>query len=163
MTLSLVQYQLSGQYFATIITADRTAHNWEVINRQFVTGEYEIGAKRDNLYWRVSDENIFKGLILSREADDVRLPTTIADKIGEQSTSNPIISQATDILATNYNATVMLDTGLFKQIKIKTVAKPVTLLPARTVESTNLAVSGYSFVSEPDEFIRLVNLIVDFR
>lgn len=159
LTLSLIQFQLAGQFYATSITADRTAHNWEVIDRVFSTGEYGIGAKRSNLYWRITSENIFKGIILEKKSGGKEALLRVANEVSSDGIINPKINQASDLLAKNYDTIIKLENGFFKNIKVKTIATSINLLPIEIIEETNIAVSNYSFVSEPDEFIRLINLL----
>ncbi len=159
ITLFLIQFQLAGQFYATSTMADRTAHNWEVIDRVLATGEYTLDAKRSNLYWRLADENIFQGIIMAREVEGKEALLRAADEVSNRGFANPIINQASDLLAENYSSVVKLDTRFFKNIKIKTIGKSANLLPRGIVEEMNITVSSYSFVSEPAEFIRLINVL----
>lgn len=158
LSLSLIQYQLAWQFYETTTIADKTAHNWEVIDRIFITGEYDIDAKRSNLYWRITNENVFQGIILAKGAEEGVLLRT-ADKFNNHGTSNLIINQASDLLATSYSNVIKLDTGLFKQIKVRTIANIVKFLPIEITDELKTTVSSYSYISEPDEFIRLINLL----
>ncbi len=158
LSLSLIQYQLAWQFYETTTIADKTAHNWEVIDRIFITGEYDIDAKRSNLYWRITNENVFQGIILAKGAEEGVLLRT-ADKFNNRGTSNLIINQASDLLATSYSNVIKLDTGLFKQIKVRTIANIVKFLPIEITDELKTTVSSYSYISEPDEFIRLINLL----
>lgn len=158
LSLSLIQYQLAWQFYETTTIADKTAHNWEVIDRIFITGEYDINAKRSNLYWRITNENVFQGIILAKGAEEGVLLRT-ADKFNNRGTSNLIINQASDLLATSYSNVIKLDTGLFKQIKVRTIANIVKFLPIEITDELKTTVSSYSYISEPDEFIRLINLL----
>lgn len=157
--LSLMQFQISRQFYETILTVDRCVYNWHVVDKQFDTGEYNATARRLSLYWQLSLSNMHHGLLYLNNANETEALVNLLVKKDQLSIDYQGIEHANSLLTESYNTTIKRDGIGLNRINIKTTDKSTYFLSHNMFPQTDIGVSSYSYISEPDEFIRLINLI----
>ncbi|NOU80095.1 pilus assembly protein [Paenibacillus sp. LMG 31459] len=156
---SLYSYQKSMLLQVGSAATERAAYNWENSNRA-VDGEFAAG-NYDPLYWRISED----GLLWSLFGTGAQNGSTAIVLPGEAEDGGelPIVKlrQASKIVPLNLTGELSYTYGLTGR-KISAELKKVLSLPVLDELLADEAVpevSASSYVTEPVEFIRTVDLM----
>jgi hypothetical protein len=158
---SLYSYQKSMLLQVGSAAAERAAYNWENSNRA-IDGEFAAG-NYDPLYWRIGEDGLLASLF-GAGAENGSTAITLPDEAGgEAGGLLPVVKlrQASQIVPANLTGEMSYTYGLTGR-KINAELKKVLSLPVLDELLADEAVpevSARSYVTEPVEFIRTVDLM----
>ncbi|AIQ56729.1 TadE/TadG family type IV pilus assembly protein [Paenibacillus borealis] len=158
---SLYSYQKSMLLQVGSAAAERAAYNWENSNRA-VDGEFAAG-NYDPLYWRISEDGLLGSLFgtgAQNGSTAIELPGEAGDEAGGQL---PLVKlwHASQIVPANLTGEMSYTYGLTSR-KISAKLKKMLRLPVLDellADGAVPEVSARSYVTEPVEFIRTVDLM----
>ncbi|MEK4330637.1 TadE family protein [Paenibacillus sp. FSL R7-0312] len=156
---SLYSYQKSMLLQVGSAATERAAYNWENSNRA-VNGEFAAG-NYDPLYWRISEDGLL-GSLFGKSAQNGSTAIALPGE-AEGGGELPVVKlrQASKIVPLNLTGELSYTYG-FTGRKISAELKKVLRLPVLDELLADEAVpevSASSYVTEPVEFIRTVDLM----
>ncbi|WNS41034.1 pilus assembly protein [Paenibacillus sp. MMS20-IR301] len=158
---SLYTYQKAMLLQIASAAAERAAYNWENSNRN-ASGEFQAG-NYDPLYWRISEDGLLSslfGMDGRNGSTAVMLPGGAEDKAGG-SLPEVKLQQAAQMVPGNLSGELTYSFGLTGR-RIDAGLKQVLHLPVLDgllADGAEPAVAVSSYVTEPAEFIRTVDLM----
>lgn len=151
ISLSLIQFQMSTQFYKTTLTADRLANNWQVPAKLFETGEYLVTDARVSLYSQLqADSLVFNLLSLTKLYEAEYYSKFLAGN-----------TQAHSFLDEFDQTNIYWETKGLSSIHVKSVDRMKGLLLTVPVLDDTISVSSYSTATDPADFIRVVDLLHD--
>ncbi|MCG7377344.1 pilus assembly protein [Paenibacillus sp. ACRSA] len=155
---SMFMYQKTFLNQHAYAASERAAYSWDNSHKQAMTGEFATG-EYDNLYWRLTDDQLLGALFGWAGADN---QVTVSVPAGEGgSLSETKLSQAVQGMPTAMTGTIEYQNTLIQR-KVTTKLEQMLSLPLPSIlfdSGNSVFTTASSAVVEPVEFIRTVDLI----
>lgn len=161
ISLSLIQYQACRQFLVTTLAADRVAHNWQVVDKNFVTGEYQITSTRAQLYRFLAFNNLHRELLMQTALYEDYSLANLANMVDQSDLTNSLAAYKDLLSAQSYQSLIHLETRGFNSIHIKTMSPARGMLINNWNIGKEIGVPSFSMITEPGGFIRLIDLLYE--
>lgn len=157
--ISVYIYERVYLYYVASITAERTTYSWNNSSKNPYTGEYELGSY-DNLYWRLTDDQLFNFFSLSeQESHLIKISTEGSsqyDSLAEQKLQN-----SASLLPSGINGSLTYQNSLIAKRVTVNLETPIKISPllGRLI-GDKISSSASSTITDPVEFIRTIDLVI---
>ncbi|WP_223069067.1 TadE family protein [Paenibacillus caui] len=153
----LYQNALLGQ--AAAVAAERTSYSWDNSHRNSRTGAYE-GGVHDSLYWRLSDDGMLQAIFGWSDETGPTVLNLPADGTGNDSLPLKKLGQTSLELPESIEGKMTYSHGVMRRTVEADFQRQLPLAVLKNVlgEDPNLSVQSVSYVVEPAEWIRTVEL-----
>ncbi|OEF99073.1 hypothetical protein BHF71_02505 [Vulcanibacillus modesticaldus] len=159
--LSVIAYQKVLLYYVATQAADRVAFNWNNSHKDPITGEYQM-EETDGLYWRLTGDRVLNKLLSTYE-DNRTINITIKDSYEPIDLSEKKLAIMSRVIPNGIGGNIIFQKNIYED---KVIVKLDRLIKVPSFVSrligNKIEVMAYSTTTDPVEYIRSVDLIINY-
>lgn len=160
---SLIVYERSELYHSAAETAERAAYVWPDSHKDAVTGAFAAG-ESDGLYWRMTGDSLADLLPFGSDGDPAEVAVPSSAGADTDSLPERKLARSAEAVPSGIAGSLTYSNRLFEREVSATFGKTVGVpsFLRGLVGDGSTAAQGRSFVVEPAEFIRTVDVTRTF-